>query len=651
MTQSPSHYLILAVVLANTALVYWFGLHGGFIFDDYPNIVSNQTVQIPSISFAAVREIISSGGTGVLGRPLSMLSFALNHAFSGLDPFAFKAVNLIIHLCNGLLIFWLARALLRLASPEAGWVLPIWVAAAWLLHPINLTSVLLVVQRMTELSALFTLAGLLLYLHLRISPPVSASLKWVGWLGVLSLWLLGFLGKESAVLAPLFALLIEVFLLRKASEDKTPCAICVFAWLGLFAVMVAVVVTYLGIGAFSPEAFRYRDFSMAERAMTELRVLWFYVQLILIPMPSDFGLFHDDITVSRGWLMPWTTLVAGIGWLTVLVLLVKFGRRVPLIGFGVAWFLVGHLLESTILPLEIVHEHRNYLPAFGLILAVGEAGRRIGIARLHGLNLIAATLVIASIAVLVFNTALRAYAYGNPVRLARTEAAHHPNSSRSQYEAGRAMMQAGSGLLMVAPDAREEIQAHFHRATALDPSAKQPLLVSLRFACMYRDPINPEWSRELARRWQFSRFGISDRTAVADMQKQGISGRLCMNLSELRQQFQALLANPDLTPYDRAMAWAIQGNITQAMAHDPQLARDEYRKAMEILPSDVIRLRYAQLLFTQKDYSGAEKELNALSPHAFSEDWQPAAARELQASLAAIKHATHEHSPQTSGRP
>lgn len=615
-------------------LTYWLGLQGSFMFDDYPNIVTNPSIQIQTLSLSALSEVISSGGTGVLGRPLSMISFALNHAVSGLNPFVFKSVNLGLHLFNGLLIFWLARALLRLTAPDAGWQLPVWVAAAWLLHPINLTPVLHAVQRMTELSALFTLAGLLLYLRLRTTPPDSAPLRWMGWLGVLTLWLIGFLGKESAVLAPLFAWLIEFFILRHRVTAKPVCMMCRMAWLGLFVAGVAAVISHLGIAAFSPEAFRYRDFSMTERLMTEFRVLWFYVQLILFPTPASFGLFHDDIVISRDWLSPWTTLAAAIGWLMVLAGLFKYASRAPLIAFGIAWFLVGHLLESTVLALELVHEHRNYLPAFGLLLASGETGRRYILPLFGNLRMLALLLVIAPIAVLTFNTALRSYAYGDPVRLAKIEAAYHPDSARSQYEAGRALAEAGRGWLIMQPDARKEIQGYFAQATKLDPKGKQSLLAAMMLACSYRDTADPAWAEELRERWQHSLFGVADRSAVADMANHGINGRLCLDRHELTWQFDALLANKQLVAYDKAMAYALLGNIAQAMGKNPLAAKDYYKKALDIMPTAAIRLRYAQLLFDQHNLSGAEKVLNAISSREFNEDWQPGTARELRAALA-----------------
>ena len=137
------------------------GLTGAFFFDDHPNIVENEAIQINALDSAAIKQALSGPAAGPLGRPVSVASFALTHYFFSLDAFAFKAVNLGIHLIAGVLAYWLAVMLLQAARATTDqrqhWI-PLWVFALWSLHPIQLTPVLHVVQRMTSLSALFLFA-------------------------------------------------------------------------------------------------------------------------------------------------------------------------------------------------------------------------------------------------------------------------------------------------------------------------------------------------------------------------------------------------------------------------------------------------------------------------------------------------------------
>lgn len=152
-------------------LIYWPGLQGSFVFDDEANILIPDGVRMTQLSVEAFRLALTSGHAGFSGRPVAQLSFAFNHYFSGFEPFAFKAMNLALHAANGILVFLLAWQLLAQCMPRLrGFALPITaatVAALWVLHPIQLTSVLLVVQRMTMLSALFLFSAFLLHINAR----------------------------------------------------------------------------------------------------------------------------------------------------------------------------------------------------------------------------------------------------------------------------------------------------------------------------------------------------------------------------------------------------------------------------------------------------------------------------------------------------
>ncbi|MDA8383988.1 MAG: tetratricopeptide repeat protein, partial [Betaproteobacteria bacterium] len=167
-------YIALLWVLAVTAWVYSDGLKGGFVFDDLPNIVQNPAIAHAHFTLSSLAQAALSSHAGPLRRPLASLSFALQVASVGLSPFALKLGNLLIHLVNGTLIFLLLRKIL--AAPRldgtcqdkcSKW-LPVVVASAWLLAPINLTAVLYVVQRMESMSTLFMLLGLLLYVEGRL---------------------------------------------------------------------------------------------------------------------------------------------------------------------------------------------------------------------------------------------------------------------------------------------------------------------------------------------------------------------------------------------------------------------------------------------------------------------------------------------------
>lgn len=453
-----STFVALTVaVLLLCAAIYLPGISGPYVFDDRYNILSNSYLQLQSLDLRALYHASFSVGSGPLLRPVSMLSFALNHYFAGgfEDSTPLKLTNLAIHVINGLLLFWLMRLIFmrvaRIATPAAGAetglaqrcdYLAAAVALLWIVHPINLTSVLYVVQRMTSLSALFTLLGLICYLKGRAC--LVANRPGGTWLIVFGLFGCGGIGvltKESAVLLPLFMLALELTLFAGEEPWRSWSRLPVRLRRAILAAFFSALVVGL-VWALSIIAIRYggRPFTMTERVLTEARVLVFYLSLLLIPRTSGFGLYHDDIPLSTSLLSPWTTLpsIAGIVGLLVLALLLR--RRLPLLSLGIAWFFVGHLLESTIIPLEIAHEHRNYLAGVGVLLAIvylidrysrSSVGSRAWL--IHG----ALAVIFAGV------TLLRANQWSDHYTLARYEALHHPDSAQAQALLASATYKAG----------------------------------------------------------------------------------------------------------------------------------------------------------------------------------------------------------------
>ena len=152
------------LVCALTAAIYLPGLSGDYIFDDLPNLLNNKRLQLDTLDMESLQGAALSSGAGTLRRPISMASFALNRYFFGVSPYSYKTVNLIIHLLTGLSLYLLSRLLVKayrtshksdLSDAAAAW-LPVVVSGLWLVHPLNLTSVLYIVQRMTSLATLFT---------------------------------------------------------------------------------------------------------------------------------------------------------------------------------------------------------------------------------------------------------------------------------------------------------------------------------------------------------------------------------------------------------------------------------------------------------------------------------------------------------------
>ncbi len=478
--RSVQRPLALLTLLVLCGIVYLGALTGGFQFDDYYNIVSNPALLAIGTPVQSWFDIALSTASGVLRRPISMLSFGLNVALFGMNPFAFKLANVGIHLVNGVLVYALAR---RLAghlvpgirantAPREEWI-ALLAAGIWLLHPLSVSGVVYIVQRMNELATMFMLVGLVCYAEGRVRMQRRQPGLFRAIFGLCSFGALAVFSKENGALIAPYALVIEAVCFRFVASDNRERAILKGFFFLTVAVPLALVAGYL---ATHPEWFTSsyagRSFTFHERLLSEPRILIHYLLWIFVPNPAWMGLFHDDISISSSLLQPPTTLFS-IAFLAVLAASVwLLRRRFPGLAFGVAWFLVGHSLESSIIPLELVFEHRNYLPMAGLILGVLCTAFPPLVAAFGQRALLLGGL--ALLAILAGLTAIRATSWGNPVSMALSEAIHHPNSSRAQYEAGRALIIDGARKGR-RDQAEIDAIAYFKRSASLDKNQIHPV--------------------------------------------------------------------------------------------------------------------------------------------------------------------------------
>jgi hypothetical protein len=348
--------------------LYWPGLSGPLVLDDLPNL---EPVERLLSGQTSVQAAVFDNRSGPLGRPIAMASFVADATLFGFDSWHFKLTNVLIHLGTGLLIFLLLRRLLPMDPTLGRYVhwLAAWLALVWLLLPIQASSVLYVVQRMALLSALFMVASLLVFVIARSA--IDEGQRWghmLMWLAVPTLVALATLSKENGVLALPLAAVIEWLYFRRG-RTQGPRSVTVF-FVALVALPAAAALGYL---AWKPEfllaGYSTRDFTLTERLLTQPGVLWDYIGSILVPVTPGLGLFNDNYPVSTGWLEPWTTLPAIVAWLVLICAALRVRSRHPAILAGVLFFLVGHAIESSAWPLEIHFEHRNYLPALGLLIA------------------------------------------------------------------------------------------------------------------------------------------------------------------------------------------------------------------------------------------------------------------------------------------
>lgn len=508
-SRNSANWSFLLLILL-TIIVYYPGLSGDYLFDDTSNLLQNKALDIETLDMDSLHSAAYSSGAGMLRRPVSMASFALNRFFFGIDPYSHKVINLIIHILTGCLLFLFSRMLITgyqqyrkpaLSAQAARWI-PVIVCGMWLVHPLNLTSVLYIVQRMTSLAALFTVAGLCLYVTGRLQMLRGRHGLSIILVGLFAMGGLATLSKENGLLLPLYMLVVEIAVFRfQGNNGLTDKSIITFFSL-VVAAPALLALFYLVTHADSVLYYNFRDFTLQERILTELRVLVFYLKMIIMPSVQELGLYHDDFPLSHGLLNPPSTLFALIALAALLSgSLLLLGKQ-SLVSLGILWFFVGHLLESTILPLEIAHEHRNYLADYGILLAATCAIAQAPIKKLAPLFQVPVPLLF--ILLFSYTTWLRSEQWSDNINHSVYEARHHPESHRAVFSAGRIharlALEGHSG-------SKEQAYTYLEQARQLDTTGIMSNVTLIKLSYLLDEPVNPAWFEDMLDK--LSRYPIS----------------------------------------------------------------------------------------------------------------------------------------------
>ena len=375
---------IVAAVLVLGWLVYKPALDGVFLFDDRPNLYRLETVTDAESALV----FALSGTAGPLGRPVALATFLPQvNAWNDGNAAPFLIINILIHLFNGLLVYHLFLALARIrkaTNSDAHWV-AIAGMAVWLFMPLLASSSLMIIQRMATLAATFMLLGLNAYLwaRSRIEMRPVPALAGMSAALLVATFLAAFT-KENGALLPMLGLVLEATLLPR------PGGVRIAHWKVWQAIFLGA--PTLAILLFVASKLQYPDilierrgYDGIDRLVTEARILFEYLYNAFFPSPAKLGPFHDDRTISTP-LINTFNVVAIAGWVTVVSLTIWFRRKYPVVAFAALWYLAGHALESTTLPLYLYFEHRNYVPLIGpafaaasLCLATAHRYRKIAL--------------------------------------------------------------------------------------------------------------------------------------------------------------------------------------------------------------------------------------------------------------------------------
>lgn len=359
--------LLLAFLSLAIWLLYGLALPGRLMFDDSYNLKALADVH----DWSSAIGFMTSGKVGALGRPLALATFVPQASAWPDNAAAMLRVNFAIHLAAIWASFMLATGLARLRSTTPDHA-PLWiglgVAALWGLSPFLATTHLMIIQRMASLSGLFVLAGLAAFVWahiLTVSRPRLARIVLVTGLGLATA--LATLSKENGALLPLLALVILWLWIppeRRLSHPVDRALIALLAILPSVLVIGYLAIQLPGILEHGYGPIRY--FTPAQRLLSQPTIVLDYLHNLLLPRAIHASPYMDWLPAPKGWLDPPITLIAALVWGGLVTVAIFLRRSAPYVLFGLAFFLVGHLLESGILGLELYFAHRNYVPAFGV---------------------------------------------------------------------------------------------------------------------------------------------------------------------------------------------------------------------------------------------------------------------------------------------
>jgi len=363
----------LAILIVS---IYSNSFHCSWHFDDIPNIVENPRLHMENIDWESFKKALFSDRNNphFPYRPVACLSFALNYYFGKLNVFGYHVVNLGIHLITAIFLFVFIYRTLEYFALTKRWdgdtyFVALLSTVLWAINPIQTQAVTYIVQRMASMAAMFYLIGLYCYLAARTSEE-----KWKRFTSYVlcgTCFALALGSKENAAMFP-----ISVFLYEALIIQKDPVRFIRRNWISIIAAIGLVILVGLSyffwktgkLPTFTA-GYENRPFTMAQRLLTEPRVILFYISLLFYPMPNRLNIAHD-FNISKSLLNPPTTILAIIAIVVLILLALLIARKKPLISFSILFFFLNHIIESSVFPLELVFEHRNYLPSMFIFLPV-----------------------------------------------------------------------------------------------------------------------------------------------------------------------------------------------------------------------------------------------------------------------------------------
>jgi tetratricopeptide (TPR) repeat protein len=448
LVDAPGWAFLLSLLLI-AAFSYSNTLFSPLVLDDFNTFVTDQHLYVKDFSFDSLKQLASTR----FGkrRLLPLLTFAADHKIGRGRISQYHSTNISIHLLAVIALFFFSQGLLATQrgrralsglNPKHFCLL---VTAFWALNPVQTNAVTYLVQRMTSLTALFYVTALACYIYWRLD---SSRLKrLLFFTGFLLAALCAFLSKENSATLPFAVFLVECMFITPGLGGRILKKMRWYHWVGM--ALLILVILPLGESTWDEILAPYgtRHFTLMERLLTETRVLVFYISLLLVPLPGRMNLEHD-FTLSTSLFSPPTTFLSIIFLAVLIWTAAATWKRAPLISFGIWWFFLNLIIESTVVPLELAFEHRLYLPSIGLFIALVGCGdilaKHVQKRFLEGeFTKICFLGVVILCSFLSVMTTLRNNDWRDPIALHADSARKSPNKPRALSNYGLALARSG----------------------------------------------------------------------------------------------------------------------------------------------------------------------------------------------------------------
>ena len=431
--QRISILLLFSIV---AALIYSNTLEVPFYFDDVLGIVDNPSIRIAELSLQEIGNV-AFGKAFSQKRPVGNITFALNYYFHQYRLQGYHIVNIIIHLLSGIFLYLFIITTLSIPGLMPKYDRPasiaFFAALVWLVHPIHTQSVTYIIQRLNSMAAMFYMLSFWLYVKGRLAPENAKRWPWYSGSALAGILALG--SKENAAMLPFFIFLYEWYFFQNLDRDWLKRHLkYVFGVVFLFGLIALV---YLGTNPFeklkSLNDYAHNEFTLTERVLTQFRVVIYYLSLLAYPHPSRLNLDYD-FTLSHSLIDPVTTLFSLCIIFGLIGLAVYTARKERLLSFCILWFFGNLLIESSVIPLAIIFEHRTYLPSMLVWLLAVTLGYRYIKHKWSGVALVCVVTALFS-----FWTYQRNSVWQDPVALWRDCVEKSPQKSRPHNNLGTAL--------------------------------------------------------------------------------------------------------------------------------------------------------------------------------------------------------------------